>query len=216
MLVILYAREKGKIIVLSQISPMSDLCVWGFGCPTCSISLHPHLPGSPGWMFCVHRAPHSQHKIWICISSPYNTSQNNHWQCKCSHIFFCLYVVNNFFFWTIARRLFPWWKFLWMIQKASFLTQLSQICSVTLACLDPRRKPQTQVRSVWPLQIREGLVWASDTSQGAHMRGIGRFWMRKAVFCHFCNHLVQNEAHGSSPGLKNCSEMSSPPQILSA
>lgn len=49
-------------------------------------------------MLCVHRAPHSQHKIWVCIPSPYNTSQNNHWQCKCTHISFCLYVVTSLFF----------------------------------------------------------------------------------------------------------------------
>lgn len=28
MLLILYARKKGKIMFLSQISPVSDLCVW--------------------------------------------------------------------------------------------------------------------------------------------------------------------------------------------
>lgn len=119
-----------------------------------------------------------------------------------SHLFLPLRCYQ-FIFWTTARgRLFPWWKFLWVIQKASFLTRLSQICSVTPACLDPRRKPQTQVRSVQPWHIREGLVWASDTSQEAHMRGTDRLGIRKVVFCHFCNHLMQNEAPGSSPGLR--------------
>lgn len=49
-------------------------------------------------MLCVHRAPHSQHKIWICIPCLFSTSQINHWQCKCIHIFFCLYVVTDLFF----------------------------------------------------------------------------------------------------------------------
>lgn len=118
-----------------------------------------------------------------------------------SHLFLPLRCYQ-FIFWTMARgRLFPWREFSWMIQKASFLTQLSQISSATPACLDPRRKPQTQVRSVQPLHIRVGLVWASDTSQGAHMRGTDRLWIGNVMFCHFCNHPVQNDAPGSSPGL---------------
>lgn len=48
--------------------------------------------------------------------------------------------------------------------------------------LDLRRKPQTQVRPVSPLDIKEGLVWTSDAPQGEHGTGTDRCWVGKLCF----------------------------------
>lgn len=176
---ILYARKKGKIIVLSQISPLSDLRVW-FWMPNL---FHQPSP-TPAWnsrLDALHAQSPSQptqnldlHSFSVQHKSEQPLAMQMH-----SHLFLPLRCYQ-FIFWTMARgRLFPWREFSWMIQKASFLTQLSPICSATPACLDPRRKPQTQVRSVQPLHIRKvwcglltphrELTWGGLTDCGSEM-----------------------------------------------
>lgn len=74
----------------------------------------------------------------------------------------------------------------------SLVSHLAQSNLLSDSCLPgSQEKTQTQMRSVWPLPIRENLVWASDTSQGAHMRGTEDSGWEKLCFATFATILCK-------------------------